>query len=59
MLLALGLKRDEAQSSLRISFGEPTNAEDIKTFTNTLVEVVEHLRALDKESMNAMEDQHV
>jgi cysteine desulfurase len=45
-LLAMGLARSEAQSSLRVSFGWSTTREQIDLFIETLITVVERLRAL-------------
>jgi cysteine desulfurase len=44
VLLAMGLTRDEAQSSLRLSLGWGTTAEDVDAFAETLKAVVERLR---------------
>jgi cysteine desulfurase len=44
-LLAMGLSRDEAQSSLRLSLGWGTSAEDLEDFVVTLKAVVERLRS--------------
>jgi cysteine desulfurase len=44
-LLAMGLSRDEAQSSLRLSLGWGTTAEDLEAFVITLKAVVERLRS--------------
>ncbi|MBC7742110.1 MAG: cysteine desulfurase [Bdellovibrionaceae bacterium] len=46
VLLAMGLSRIEAQSSLRISLGWQTTEEQIILFVNTLVEVVAKLREI-------------
>lgn len=46
VLLSIGLTREEAQSSLRISLGQSTTGEQIQAFVKTFAEVVEHLRRL-------------
>ncbi len=46
VLLALGLTRDEAQSSLRISLGKDTTQQEVQALAQALIEVVEHLRNL-------------
>jgi cysteine desulfurase len=46
VLLSLGLSRDEAQSSLRVSLGWTTTQEEIEAFVETLKGVVERLREL-------------
>jgi cysteine desulfurase len=43
-LLAMGLSRDDAQSSLRVSLGWENTAEDIDAFVEGLATVVERLR---------------
>lgn len=48
VLLAIGLKRSQAQSSLRISLGQTTTKEQVESFVNVLCEVVEHLRHLNQ-----------
>lgn len=48
VLLALGLTRDEAQSSLRVSLGKDTTQEDVMALAQNLKEVVEHLRQLEE-----------
>ncbi|MCB0342339.1 MAG: cysteine desulfurase [Pseudobdellovibrionaceae bacterium] len=45
VLLAMGLSRDEAQSSLRLSLGWGTTEGEIKRFVEALVSVVERLRS--------------
>lgn len=49
VLLATGLTRAEAQSSLRISLGWENTEKEIKHFVQTLTEVVEKLRAIKAE----------
>lgn len=44
VLLAIGLTPDEANASLRISFGRATTAEQIQAFSQTLINTVEHLQ---------------
>lgn len=46
VLLALGLSRSEAQSSLRVSLGWGTSHQDIQHFLSVLEERVEHLRKI-------------
>ena len=43
-LLAMGLSREEAQSSLRLSLGWETTADDLAGFVEILKTVVERLR---------------
>jgi cysteine desulfurase len=50
VLLALGLSRDQAQSSVRVSLGRMTTSEQVEDFGNAMVEVVKHLRSLDPET---------
>ena len=45
-LRAMGLSRDEAQSSLRVSLGWETTAEEISAFCETLARVVKRVRGL-------------
>lgn len=49
VLLAMGFSRDEAQRSLRVSFGKDNTLKQVDSFIETLVEIVERLRQL-KES---------
>ena len=51
-LLALGLTREEAQSSLRISLGESTSLVQVDSFIKNLVEVVHHLQSLEASGEN-------
>jgi cysteine desulfurase len=44
VLLAMGLTRAEAQSSLRVGLGWGTTAEEVEKFVETLKSVVAHLR---------------
>ena len=53
VLLALGLSREEAQSSLRVSLGKTTTQEHIQSFVRALKEVVDHLRKLAEETGEA------
>jgi len=46
VLLAMGLSRAEAQSSLRVGLGWSTTREQIDLFTEALIEVVAHLRTI-------------
>jgi cysteine desulfurase len=52
VLLSLGLSREEAQSSLRVSFGWTSTEADVKGFIETLKGVVERLRQLKLQSQN-------
>lgn len=49
VLLAMGLSREEAQSSLRVSLGWETTETQVREFVATLVEVVERLRNINIE----------
>jgi cysteine desulfurase len=55
-LLAMGLTRGEAQSSLRVSFGWSTTREQIDLFIETLIMVVERLRALRDEYVKSKKE---
>jgi cysteine desulfurase len=46
VLLALGLARDEARSTLRFSLGRPTTSEEIEYAISVIPTVVERIRAL-------------
>lgn len=46
VLLAMGLSREEAQHSLRVSFGRSNQLEEVDEFVETLKEVVQRLRQL-------------
>lgn len=46
VLLAAGLSRDQAKSTLRFSLGRQTTGEHIDALLKALIEVVSHLRAL-------------
>lgn len=48
VLLAVGLTRQEAQNSLRVSLGWTTTQEHIDLFIHQLVEIVEHLRVINE-----------
>lgn len=50
VLLAMGLSREEAQSSLRVSLGWETTPEEIQSFIKTLVTVVQRLRGLNQKT---------
>jgi cysteine desulfurase len=50
VLLSMGLSREEAQSSLRVSLGWQTTLEEIDLFISALVEVVERIRKIKLES---------
>jgi cysteine desulfurase len=47
-LLALGMTRAEAQSSLRVSFGWSTSLQEVKEFLEALKSTVTRLRTLDR-----------
>jgi cysteine desulfurase len=53
VLLAMGLKHSEAQSSLRLSVGWMTTDEEIRLFVNALVQTVKHLRSLNAGELHA------
>jgi cysteine desulfurase len=46
VLLAIGLRPEEAHGSLRISMGKDNTEEDVKSFLETLPKVVSNLRAM-------------
>jgi cysteine desulfurase len=46
VLLAIGLSKDEAQSSLRVSFGWENTQSEVSAFVEALVQIVHRLRAL-------------
>lgn len=48
VLLGIGLSRDEAQSSLRISLGKNTTQEEVLALGQNLKDVVDHLRKLEE-----------
>ncbi len=50
VLLAMGLSRSEAQSSLRVSLGWETSLEQIDFFINTLKEIVLRLRNISQKT---------
>jgi cysteine desulfurase len=52
VLIAMGLTRAEAQSSLRVSLGWETTEEEINSFVQTLSEVVHKLREINLEEKN-------
>ncbi|MFN3697407.1 MAG: cysteine desulfurase family protein [Pseudobdellovibrio sp.] len=53
VLLALGLSRQEAQNSLRVSLGWTTTATQMKEFSQVLRETVERLRALNNQHLES------
>jgi cysteine desulfurase len=57
VLLAMGLKRFEAQSSLRISLGWDTTQAEVDQFLEILKNVVKRLRTLREESRQAERQQ--
>lgn len=48
VLLALGLTREQAQSSLRVSLGWGTTQDEVTNFVETLQQVTERLRSLNE-----------
>jgi cysteine desulfurase len=50
VLLSMGLSREEAQSSLRVSLGWHTTLEEVDLFILSLVEVVERIRKIKAEA---------
>lgn len=56
VLLAMGLSRAEAQSSLRVGLGWGTTEAEIENFIKTLKEVVEHLRSLNVGAASSTKD---
>lgn len=46
VLLAIGLKHEEAHGSLRVSFGEDNTPEDVNFIADSLKEIVERLRMM-------------
>ncbi len=50
-LLALGLTRDEAQSSLRVSFGWGNNLAEVERFATVLTKTVERLRSFQNQQV--------
>ncbi|MBC7754459.1 MAG: cysteine desulfurase [Moraxellaceae bacterium] len=50
VLLSMGLSRDEAQSSLRVSLGWHTKPQEMDSFILALVEVVERIRKIKTEA---------
>jgi cysteine desulfurase len=48
VLLAMGLSREEAQSSLRVSYGWENTRAEVDDFVGVLKEVVTHLRSLNR-----------
>jgi cysteine desulfurase len=51
VLLAMGLSRDEAQSSLRVSLGLSTTLEQIQSFVECLCQVVTKLRQINSDEI--------
>ncbi|MCX7979028.1 MAG: cysteine desulfurase, partial [Bdellovibrionaceae bacterium] len=50
VLMAMGLSRSEAQSSLRVSMGRETSSQDVEDFIRILVATVRRLRSLKREA---------
>lgn len=62
VLLAMGLSRNEAQRSLRLSLGWDTTAEEIERFLTILTNVIDRLRTFRRESESTfieMRESHV
>lgn len=55
-LLAMGLSREQAQSSLRVSLGWSTTSEEVDAFVETLVQVISRLRQLQQSSQNTPQE---
>lgn len=55
VLLSMGYSKEEAQSSLRVSFGKGNTLEEVDEFIEVLKEVVERLRILKREERRAYE----
>lgn len=55
VLLSMGLSREEAQSSLRVSLGWATTQDEIEEFIVTLKSVIQRLRTLSQTSPEAIE----
>ncbi|MBQ3145772.1 MAG: cysteine desulfurase NifS [Clostridia bacterium] len=49
VLLAIGLKEEEARGALRVTFGEENTIEDVEFLVESLVEIVERLRNMSPE----------
>lgn len=49
VLTAIGLDRDIAQASLRVTFGEDNTKEDVDYLVENLIEVVNKLRSMSPE----------
>ncbi len=58
-LLAMGLTRSEAQSSLRVGLGWSTTREQVDQFIEALIEVVAHLRTLGGFDLSSGKESHV
>ncbi|MEK6556199.1 MAG: aminotransferase class V-fold PLP-dependent enzyme, partial [Bdellovibrionota bacterium] len=56
-LLAIGLSRSEAQSSLRVSFGWSSTREQVDAFIESLIKVVQRLRTLRDEYANSKKEE--
>ncbi len=52
VLLAMGLTYQQAQSSLRVSFGKDTNLNEVNLFIEVLTEIVHHLRNLNSQGVS-------
>lgn len=52
VLQSMGLTREDAQSSLRVSMGWFTTLSDVNRFVEALVQTVEHLRSIKKQKMS-------
>lgn len=58
VLLSMGLSREEAQSSLRVSLGWHTTLEEVDLFISALVEVVERIRKIKAETEEKEKKSH-
>ena len=57
-LLAMGMEHKEAQSSLRVSLGRGVELHHLRSFVDTLREVVAHLREVEKNDGQAAAKPH-
>lgn len=56
VLLAMGLSREEAQSSLRLSLGVGTTKEQVDLLIQNLKQVIEHLRKIKNEELQKVKN---
>jgi cysteine desulfurase len=57
-LLAMGLSRQEAQSSLRVSLGWDTSGDDIGRFVETLCRILDRLKKLNPSNIELRESKN-